>query len=433
MLAALLASQVGTSYPVLTYSMSSHMVPRAQSTLKTKEEEGELTATLGHHFLIVESKGERTVYDFAQRRIYRVNESSRTYRDLSLYSDIGFREPELRNRLMVGSALAAGKVKGNPFVPAQIEHLLSLTSDHEHTVIDQARSGTDRIFSWRSIELMRVSEKTETLPTDYQAEFWRFLRYTIGGHPQIYAALQGQAGVPQRIEIRLQNVGYETRTLDLKKIEVLPDTPYSLEGFGPAPDDPAEPGGTIALLGGDSRAELLERVAKTLRDRDAALGRGMVLDALLAHFAVGIITGDFDPRWIEGIKQQISSDTAARTLTASLAPQNKQEAENDVKALEALSDPKLPYGYMLAVFKGNVLSQLGAGEKAEQSFLTALRANPYLTGTWHDLGGNYFHEFRMGEAWRCWDTARRLRPDHPMMTPVTETEQRLAAQHPEFF
>jgi hypothetical protein len=89
MLAALLASQVGTSYPVLTYSMSSHMVPRAPSTLKTKEEEGELTATLGHHFLIVGSKGERTVYDFAQRRIYRMNESSKTYRDLSLYSDIG--------------------------------------------------------------------------------------------------------------------------------------------------------------------------------------------------------------------------------------------------------------------------------------------------------------------------------------------------------
>ena len=37
------------------------------------------------------------------------------------------------------------------------------------------------------------------------------------------------------------------------------------------------------------------------------------------------------------------------------------------------------------------------------------------------------------EAWRCYETARRIAPEHSMLKGVNETEARLLREHPEFF
>jgi hypothetical protein len=41
--------------------------------------------------------------------------------------------------------------------------------------------------------------------------------------------------------------------------------------------------------------------------------------------------------------------------------------------------------------------------------------------------------FRAGKAWACWDAARRVNPQHPMLLPVAEMESGLRTTFPEFF
>jgi cytochrome c-type biogenesis protein CcmH/NrfG len=67
------------------------------------------------------------------------------------------------------------------------------------------------------------------------------------------------------------------------------------------------------------------------------------------------------------------------------------------------------------------------------TFWLRLQKNPYLTGTWFDLGNVYYATFRTGEAWACWDTARALNPKHPLRQRVDALEQRLLTEWPQLF
>ncbi len=130
---AALAAPLG-AHPVLTFTVASHkeqsngMKSSTGEAALPSDETYPLRVTLGHRYLIEEMQGTRTIYDFDRLRILRITLATKTYTDDSLYSDIGFRALEFRNRIMLGTALQAGKVAVNPMEPALMEHLFCLSN-----------------------------------------------------------------------------------------------------------------------------------------------------------------------------------------------------------------------------------------------------------------------------------------------------------------
>lgn len=61
-----------------------------------------LTVRTGPLVLSVESDGETSIFDFAKRRVYQLDEKSHTYADVSLFALIAFKVAELGNRFVLG-------------------------------------------------------------------------------------------------------------------------------------------------------------------------------------------------------------------------------------------------------------------------------------------------------------------------------------------
>jgi len=423
--------------PVLTFSVTSKNVPDTRSTAKpapkTTVEEFPLTVTLGRQYLVLEHHGHRTVYDFEHRRLYEIDVGAQTYRDSSLFTDIGFRVAEFQNRLTLGAQLAAGGLKNNPMQPALIEHLLSLSADSEHTVVDDVAHRDERVFSWKGRELLAVSTASSPLPADYQAAYWRFLRYYAAGHPAIYARLADTPGVPRMLRIVRTNINEETRTLRLTGLEMRADTEYSLAGLTLETPPHGDPYGQIAALARDGATMIPGRIAQALSDRDAALGEGRYLDSMLRHFEASIEDGSLAQDWMAAHREQLSADPESGRFAGALRPSRGDEAEAAVKALEELKRAEPAQRYLLDVFEGNTLSRLGRRGEAVTHLLSALNSNPYLVGAWFDIGGAYYASFQPVEAWACWDAARAARPAHPFRSVPDRLEQRLLHDHPEFF
>lgn len=428
------------AHPVLTFVVVSHKEPpegmksSTGSAMRPSDETFPLTVTLGHQYLAVEARGTRTIYDFSRLRILRLNLATKRYTDDSLYTDIGFRAVEFQNRIVLGSALQTAKVATNPMPPALLEQLFSLTNAQGQTTIDQTQADGESTFLWQQQKLASISERTRELPAGYQSEYWRFLRYYAGGHPKIYAALASVQGVPEKITFVLTNMQTETRQITLNAIHTEPDAAYSLDGFAPLSPNQA-PYGTLKLLGPDAAAQLSKRAAAVVRDRDTALAQGQVFNAVLANMALLFITGDSTGTtdWLEQNRDRVQSDQSAQALVASLGPKDSNSAPAAVQALAMLRKQPVAYGYVLGIFQGNTLLGVRDDKAGAEHLLAALAVNPYLLGAWKDLGGSYYQAFQAEKAWACWDAARRVNPQHPMLLQITQLEDQLRTGFPEFF
>ena len=159
-----------------------------------------------------------------------------------------------------------------------------------------------------------------------------------------------------------------------------------------------------------------------------------MLDAALAHFTYALSTGDSDNNWLVSIKERMEKDPDAEMFAASLSAEDAEHAQRAIQRLTALhAKTTSPYAYLLDVFAANHEGTLKHGTAAEKLFLTALNANPYLTGAWFDLGKLYYRNAKTREAWVCWDAARAMDPDHPFAKEINTLERRMAEDSPEFF
>jgi tetratricopeptide (TPR) repeat protein len=131
--------------------------------------------------------------------------------------------------------------------------------------------------------------------------------------------------------------------------------------------------------------------------------------------------------------QPVFSNELAHSLLGILEPRDQASAQKSLQILSELHNQSGSAGYMLDVFQGNILLGLRDGKAGAEHLLAALSINPYLLGAWKDLGGHYYQSFQTDKAWDCWDAARRVNPQHPMLLRINEIERQLRTTFPEFF
>jgi len=420
------------AHPVLTFVVTSHIEVSKGPPQAPTDETFPLIVTLGHRFLTVEAKDVRTIYDFDRNRIFELDLRKKTYQDVSLYSNIGFRVLEFYNRTHLGNAIRAAQTETPIMQPALVEHLFSLTDDDSQTVIDNTSQNGETAFLWRQHILMTVSSKTEKLPAAHQAEYWRFMRYYAGGHPEIYASLSLVKGVPKKITVVRTDQNTETRIMTLTGIATPADAGYALDGFMLSMPD-REPYTTLKLVAADAAAQVKTRAAEALSDRDSAMSQGRYLDALLANYEVYFSTGGQDLAWMRSSGDRLKTDSGVLELAGALSRHDAAQLPAAADELSSLRTAASARREIIDVFEGNVRLEMGQAGQGESLLLGAARKNPYLTSVWHDLADYYYRSFRMPEAWSCMDAARRVAPDHPILKPLNDLERTLRGKNPEFF
>jgi len=431
----LLASAFCTSvdaHPEIQIQVHSHVESAAGPKAEPIDETFPLAVTLGRTYLITESKGTRTIYDFERNRILLLDLQAKTYADYSLYSNIGYRVLEFYNRQMIGNALQGAKIASPLPPPALVEQLFSLADDKANTVIETAKTKGHRVFSWQDKALVTVTDSVIPLPDAYRSEYWRFIRYYAGGHPKILTALGAERGIPTETTFVLADQKIETRTLTVQRISYPSDANYSIDGYTLKMPD-VEPFRTLAQVGADSRDQVNARVTAAKKDRDLAFSQGRYLDAALANFEAFLSTGEGDSAWLGAARDALTKDPKTQQLLGSISPRDQntaQRAANDLAGLRALNPARAE---VLAVFEGNIRIGLKQGPQGAELLLAALHQNPYFTGAWHDLGDYYYRSFQMQEAWACLDAARGMRPNDPMLQEMNQLEQQLRVRNPEFF
>ncbi len=397
---------------------------------------------LGANCLVVQDDRKKTVYDFAGRRLTILELAPLTYNELSLYHLPSFFEHELFNRNAIGAGLRTAKIgqRGETFSRFANETALHVesrrgASDSPVPVIETTKQAEALEFRHQGAVAARFVPADTPLPAFYRHRFANYLAYACSIHPQIRRALVETGAVPREFTVKWDNTNTRT-TATLRLVSsAAADTDSSILPAGAKPaahaDDPL-----FALLGRSEEAARdparPDRTA-TIAFADNALAAGRPLDAMLALLEFGLQSGEQLTDEIRRHHEAFNRDPACQAYRQAYGQSDKATAEKNLAVNATIKREGLVKAHMLDLQRANLLERAGQPREAIEHFFKVLQANPYHAGALHDLGMVYARGFEPGKAWLCWDLARRLYPDHPMMSDVARMEQELIANLPDFF
>jgi tetratricopeptide (TPR) repeat protein len=415
---------------VLETDTPANTVPRSNVARPTRE--FALTVVLGDDY--VTSVGDHTtsLIDFAGRKIYHLIPPHQLYLTFSLYSVLGFREAELRNRLMMRRALAAGGHKDNPFDTILTEHLFSLRAPDAPPLTTTGPADA-LAYSQDGKPLFACSAAGAPVSATEAKHFGRFLRYAYAMHPDILKALEERRRIPAEFDLRHYNMKTEHYRFRLVNAEPVargwePDKAMAGMKLRESEVDPL-----CVLAHAISQQEFAQRCAGLVQAAVKASEARRYLDSLLLFLEYTISSGQPLPKEWGAHVEKIRNDPEARGFLGALQPRGKEAAQKAAEAmrlLQAQTQEGLP---VLKVHEANFLTAAGKPEEAQRLFREVLQQSPAMVGAWKDLGDLYYRSYQMELAWQCWDAGRRLHPDHKQFKPVGELERRLVVEHPEYF
>lgn len=380
--------------------------------------------------------GDRTVvFDFAQRRHYVLDEITKTYDEYSLFDVVGFRESELRNRVLMHKALSAAKVDRTLESLLEDEHELALQDATSPSPLSTLADGGDEVFASGGVPLLRDSKDGTPVSAPDAARFVQFLRYNFAGHPAVLAALQKEGRIPARLSYAFHPAwGTSTVALTIGKVTQV-DAPASpLAGYAPRP--PAQNPATLDDLvdrAWASRSALAAGVTWPPAEALAAQMRDQhPLDAFLTMTEAQLSVGRM-PALTDEQQSVFRTDPTIQALARAVSAKDPNAMRQAVGALEMLRLQAQSRRYLLSLFEANDRARLGEAARARSLYADVLQANPALAGAYKDIGDFYFRNFDTARAWRSWEIARTLAPLYPTVGAVAQYEHSLATRFPEYF
>jgi tetratricopeptide (TPR) repeat protein len=392
-----------------------------------------LTVVLGDDYFTSSGDEISTAVDFAGKKILRVNPSDHSYQEISLYSDIGFRAAEFRNRLMLHRVLAAGKLADNPFDTVLMEHLFSLRAPDASPLANTGDAdaltyahGSKPLFSCGA-------GGTPVSPTDAR-HFIRFLRYIFAMHPDILNALEERKNIPTRFELYRYNLTKQHYHFVLVQAETVSRAFKPAEAIAGLKRKENDIDTVCALADAVSPAQFEQKCAGLVSAAVTEAKDKHYLDSLLIFLEYVLSTPQQQlPGEFAKYREKIQADPKAMTFLGAIKLERKEDAQKQADTMKSLRTSAHKSGYILKIHEANHLTAAGKAGEARQLFIEALRESPTIVGAWKDLGDLYYNSYQAELAWQCWDTGRRLAPEHKMFEPVNELERHLAKEHPEFF
>jgi hypothetical protein len=453
------------------------LVVRAEESRAPSEaaraSEGAATQTIDAHVAVGagwlsywEQPGRRVVLDFDRRRKVTIDVTSRSYVDESLFTVVGMRHIELPNRAHIRSVLEAGGGNATDFAPLRVEHQLAVLDPARSTTLGGSFAGTrsrslvgamrsllptsradiegelrgsEVVYSAEGTPLFRHSADGEGTQGSARA-LAQYIRYRYGGHPLLLERLATLDFVPREVAIDALapfGLGVHAVRLRVESVRQDPERPSTTGLREVFPIEIAEPGDELLDA---SRAATLPAEAADARVMAAtdALRSGRGFDGTLSFFELTLESGTaMPPEFAQALNA--SSDGAVRYLLTAIGegsrpgPGSADKRRLALQTYEELAPLAKAKAHVLWAFEAGVRVALGEEDLAKQLLLRAIARNPRLTAAYKDLGDLYLQAFDTHRAWRSWEVARSIAPNHPVMRSIDEFEQRLLRSHPEYF
>lgn len=419
----------------LTFDVTRHITQTAKPSLPAAApvtKKSTVTVFLGENYVRSISEAETAHTDFVRRRTHRLLADGKTFTDMSLYADLGFRTAELRNRQKLAAALKSiSPVPPDAVDPVLAAHSLAVSSPASSPLA--ASVGTDETSYLHNGRLLAsYTLDGFTLNQAESAHFVRYLRHHVRAHPDILAALEKLHTAPRQFSVVHYDTGMSRSEFTLVASERVAE-PASLAtilvGREPRPADSLALRAALALTPATFNTR-----GQDLRQTAIKAGKSkQPLDALLLFIEFTLSTGEPLPKEFAAYKTAIQADPDCRQFLSTRGSTNATEAR---RAAETLSDleSKTTLGLpVLKILRANLLTELGKPGEAQPLLLAALEASPHIVGAWRDIGFGYHNAYQMEVAWQWWDAARRLQPASQTVKPIDDLERKLAQDHPDFF
>lgn len=372
-----------------------------------------------------------TLADFKKRQLKYLYPAERKYTPTSLYTALAFRVAELPNRLMQAKALAAGGFKDNPFETVLMEHLFALRAPETKMLQPDANQG--RIsYTHDQKPLFSASSDGTQLTAEDAARFVRYLRYVFPVHPDILTELEKRRVLPKEFDVYRYDISNDHFHLVVKNVEAVDrafDVNTAIKDYHASKDEVTELCALRTQLSAEEFSSRNKRLAESaVKDGEA----GHLLDCALGALEYGLCEPEQQVEVLRRFKDSLQKDPDCAAVFGSLHAASKETAQKAAERFHKLEE-KTKHPEMLKIFAANVLTGAGKPGESMELFHQALRLNPCITGAWKDLGDLYYMRYEVEHAWACWDTGRLFVPQHPQFRTVTEFEQQLVTEHPEFF
>ncbi len=391
-----------------------------------------LNVILGDDYLEFEDDDGRVVHDFVSRQSHLVAEGR--YARRSLYADIGFRVAEFRNRMELIAALRQTHPERTQGQIIEVEHLFGIDDEETEAPIVREEAPEKLVFRFQDSLMAEFSLKGRKLTPAHSQEFVRFLRYYVGGHPDILAQLQIQSRLPRDSDLVMKNLD-KTESVKLHLVKVGEEKRVRPDFSQRSPDVfPVDPLGALARLALGFDPELVVKSAQdALSKGEQAFVEGRLLPSALFFFEAYLMEGGDLPAQIVTNREAFQADPETALLFTSLIGETEEQARRSVSRLKSLEPKAGEASHVLKIFQAGLLLQIKEAVAARDLFLEALVVNPIIASSWMDLGDVYFSEFQADIAWLCWDIGRRLAPEHQMSEKVNRLEESLRSNYPGFF
>lgn len=405
---------------------------------------GVRTVGLGNRaFFLQESGTDKLIYDFNTRKIHRVDTKANTYTESSLYANVAFRRAEFDNRMRLRQILQRMAPTSQQYDPVQLACLFGLVppTDKSFALLKRSTQGTTTTYTYKGKPLSSYKLSSQKLSPSMVPILSQYYMYSLNLHPTVRLGLVKSGYYAGDLSYTLENppVLEEKEAHKLLKVESI--SADCTTGSAHRVIRPENPLKAVLersqQLGGKPSANFRE---DSMVFCTRALQEKRLVDAMLGAFEYVIQTGESLPGIVDSVKKQLKDDKNAQKLKRAMgSPSSVAEAKTYLADLNSLNLKGSKVAYLLDLFRANLSSYIQTENPKEpvqdpqKLFLKVLTVNPFLTGAYKDLGIYFFNRYKMVEAWECWDTARSFYPRQPMLSTVTEIEERLQIEVPEFF
>ncbi|HET9327788.1 MAG TPA: hypothetical protein VFQ05_13565 [Candidatus Eisenbacteria bacterium] len=401
----------------------------------------EVMVALGDHRLVAYEPTSVWIYDFARKRVQRVNTRDQVYSDWSLHSFVAFKEMELQERLATRRRMEKARPGTEPSV-LEMEALFSIQAPpksrgRRETLADSVRDG--RLTVWINGRVSLEAMTTDTAFAPGRAHmFDRYLAFQANIHPDARRALMRLGKVPRQIIYRYRDFNQETVVmLRLVRIASAP------EANDPAAmakrldlDDPRYRELDQRLAGCKSCKGLGDWVPESQRFEAAALDSGRFLEAALARAERVMGACERDSAWSREIERRVRGDSAIAACRAGLAWRDSASAAAALQRLDRVNGSGLERAYVLDYLRGRARIATHHYDLAAYLMMGALGGNPCMAAGWLDLADLYMRSYQPVLAWMCLEAAEEVGSPgrcEPRLAQRAKRERELEKRYPELF
>lgn len=396
----------------------------------------QIVLRIGVDYFYTISDGMVKAYDIPRRKIIYIKNNQKV-RELPFYAVIADRLEGFINETQTFQVLSKADVLQDKdrYGIFNIEAKYALQSDIRSAIRPRKLpSGKNKYAYNTGPDMVTVHELSKhTLIRQEPAIFERFLLYECHLHPEVRKDLIIYRRIPKQLIYRY-GTGRDRRetSLTMKSVTRINDTVFTKE-LRRAPRPPIS---ELDRLFVNATANASENAinAEQYEDMfDASMQQSYYLDAMLISVEVYLQTGASTVNAIQRLRPYFDKEPNLGRFIDGLDGSNRKSAAISLKLLEEIDRSNVFRQHIIDLTMANALKSTGKFVAAEKKYLETLRANPYLTGVYVDLGDLYYQMGLMDKAWSTWEMALDLFPQHPMLDAVAERNEFLLSKFPEYF